>query len=180
MPTTDPHRVFTAVLLAASLTTFAVGCGGTPQNGGGPRYDPVNGTPPSTRVEQSPSDGQVLASRVAYFSSSAVTAAGVHEVLRDAGELGGFAQRVASRDPKAAAELTAGGKATDFSREVLVGWTATTGCSAATAATLDMSGERLSLRVSQPDPPPECLRAFSVTVVFAVPKDRIPARPVFG
>ncbi|MFC4036506.1 hypothetical protein ACFO3J_34465 [Streptomyces polygonati] len=115
-----------------------------------------------------------------YFSSSARTVSGVHEVVRDPAELAGFVQRVAARDARAAAGITAGAKAADFSRDVLVGWTATTGCSAAGTATLDVSGERLLLRVSRPAAPPECLRPFSVTVVFAVPKEGMPDRPVFG
>jgi hypothetical protein len=188
MPKVTLLRAFTAALLAVSLTTFAAGCGGDRQIGSGPAGSSTDGAPPSTTsgppasgsTSDGASGGETIASRVAYFSSAAVTATAVHQVLHDAGELSRFAQQVAATDPRAAAEITGSGKATDFSRQVLVGWTQTTGCSAATSARLTLSGERLMLRVDQPEPPPECLRAFWVTVVFEVPKERIPARPVFG
>jgi hypothetical protein len=193
MQTVTHRRAFAAALLAASLTTFAAGCGSDRQSGSGPTDPPMDGAPQSTTTagpSPSPSptdgasdgtsDGRTIASRIAYFSSAAVTATAAHQVLHDAGELTGFAQQVAATDPRAAAEITGSGKATDFSRQVLVGWTRTTGCSAATSARLTVSGERLTLRVSQPKAPPECLRAYWVTVVFEVPKERIPALPVFG
>ncbi|MYS22969.1 MULTISPECIES: hypothetical protein [unclassified Streptomyces] len=115
-----------------------------------------------------------------YFSSAAPRSTGVKAVLHDQAELGRFAERAAPGDARAATEIAAGGKGADFSRDLLVGWTATTGCSAATAANLVVSGERLLLRVSRPVPPSECLRPFALTVVFEVPKERLPARPVFG
>lgn len=192
MATVTLRRAFTAALLAASLTTFAAGCGADRPDGSGPAGSPANGTAASTTAVPSASDGtsgstsgnasdgETIASRVAYFSSSAVIATAVHQVLHDAGELGRFAQQVAAADPRAAADITDGGKATDFSRQVLVGWTQSTGCSTASSARLTVSGDRLTLRVDQPEPPPECLRAFWVTVVFEVPKERIPAQPVFG
>jgi len=193
MQTVTHRRAFAAALLAAALTTFAAGCGSGRQNGSGPADPPMDGAPRSTTTagpSPSPSptdgasdgasDGETVASRVAYFSAVSVTAAAAHQVLHDAGELSRFAQQVAATDPQAAAEITGSGKATDFSRQVLVGWTRTTGCGAATSARLTVSGDRLTLRVDQPVPPPECLRAFWVTVVFEVPKERIPARPVFG
>jgi hypothetical protein len=121
-----------------------------------------------------------VASRVAYFSTSVRAADGLHTVLHDGGELQRYAQRFAAGDPKAARDIVAGGGRTDFTRSVLVGWTRTTGCSVATAAALGVSGDRLVLRVSAPKPPPECFAADQVTVVFEVPKERMPARPVFG
>ncbi|MBD0735007.1 hypothetical protein BGM09_02240 [Streptomyces sp. CBMA29] len=115
-----------------------------------------------------------------YFSSSVRAVAGTHEVLHDRGELDRFATTVAHSDGRTAAEISAGGAATDFGRYVLVGWTESTGCSAATSATLGVAGDSLKLRVEQPTPTAECLTDFRVTVVFEVPKDRIPARPAFG
>ncbi|WP_329132178.1 hypothetical protein OG552_12275 [Streptomyces sp. NBC_01476] len=180
MLTVDLRRVLAAALLTASVTMFAAGCGEKGEAGGGPRKDRVDGgTVPSVRVEPSGSDGKTAPFRVVYFSSSEPAAPEAHEVLHDAGELGRFAAKVAPQD-RQAAEITAGGKDTDFSRDVLVGWTASTGCSAATAAVLHIADDRLSVRVSQPEPPRECLRAFVATVLFAVPKESMPANPVFG
>lgn len=121
-----------------------------------------------------------VASRVAYFSTAARVVPGIHEVLHGRSELERFARRAAPGDAKAGQDIAAAGRTADFSRSVLVGWTATTGCSAATAATLGVAGERLELHVSQPKPPPECFAADHVAVVFEVPKERIPARPAFG
>jgi hypothetical protein len=179
VPHTMPRRVFAAALLAVSLTVLAGGCGEKGQPGGGPAHQPVDRPPVSTLDKPSSSGGKAASARVVYFSSTAPTTAGVHQVLRDHAELGRFAGQVAARDPKTAAGITATGTETDFSRDVLVGWTTTTGCSAATTAALDVSGDRLSLRISRPDPPQECLRAFQLTVVFKVPKEGVPARPVF-
>ncbi|WP_405581801.1 hypothetical protein [Streptomyces sp. NBC_01190] len=151
-------------LLVASLTMVAAGCGG--------RSSAV-GSPDTPTARTAPS-------RVVYFSSSAPTAVGAHELLHDQGELSRFAQRVAARSPRTSEEIVAAGKATDFSRSALVGWTAGTGCSAATSASLVVSGSRLSLRVVQPDPPQECVRAFGMTAVFEVPKEKVPPHPAFG
>jgi hypothetical protein len=114
-----------------------------------------------------------------YFSALAPTKPGGHEVLHNRAELSRFAARFAATDPKTAAAIKASGQATDFSRSVLVGWTALTGCSAATSAALEMRGELLALHVVQPKPAPECFASFRVTVVFEVAQDRLPARPVF-
>ncbi|MFJ5613659.1 hypothetical protein ACIQCJ_30300 [Streptomyces sp. NPDC093221] len=182
-----------AVALAVSLTLGAVACGsgtsdaadGAPSSTTGPvtpsgdttTAPPTTGGP--TTGGATPGTGSI-ASRVVYFSSSVRAVAGTHEVLRDRGELDRFATTVAHSDGKTAAEISAGGAATDFGRYVLVGWTKSTGCSAATSATLGVAGNSLKLRVEQPTPTAECLTDFRVTVVFEVPKDRIPARPAFG
>ncbi|WNI15618.1 hypothetical protein [Actinacidiphila sp. ITFR-21] len=170
------RKVLLAVLLAASLTALAVGCGEQSRAGDVPDDRPAASTSPSS----SPSGGTTIASRVVYFSSSAPSTFGAHAVVHNLDELSRYAQQATAGHLETAAEITAAGKGTDFSQNVLVGWTATTGCSAATAAALEASGDRLSLRVSQPEPPPECLRAFWVTVVFEVPKERMPQQPVFG
>lgn len=194
MLTVTLRRTFSAMVLAALLTTFAAACGDDKATGGGPDPHPTDDAPSSPSVvadppgspaagssapgSPAPGNGPV-ATRVVYFSSM-VRGAAWHEVLHNRGELAGFAKRFAANDPKAAAAIASSGAATDFSRQVLVGWTEVTGCSAATAAMLTVSGDRVSLHVDQPKPPPECFAADQVTVVFEVPKERIPARPVFG
>ncbi|WP_433889506.1 hypothetical protein [Streptomyces sp. CA-111067] len=114
-----------------------------------------------------------------YFSSSVPAGAETHQVLRDGGELRRFAQSAAPRDGHAATAIVAAADRTDFTSRVLVGRTRTTGCSQATAASLAIAGDRLSLQVRQPKPAAECLTAFHLTVVFGVPAERIPAHPVF-
>ncbi|WP_328913624.1 MULTISPECIES: hypothetical protein [unclassified Streptomyces] len=182
MLTAKLRGVLTATVLAVSLTMLTAACGRQPHSGG-PGIHPIDGTSPAVVLEPpgpAGSDGKKVSAWVAYFSSSARVVAGVHEVLRDRGELDRFVGRAAPNDPKAAAEIVAASGTTNFSRYVLVGWTATTGCSAATSATLTRSGDVLKVRVSQPEPPPECLTPFVVTVVFAEPKALIPADPAFG
>jgi hypothetical protein len=164
MVTVDLRKVFAAALLAGSLTTAVTGCGEQS---------------PGTAHPANPSSSATT-SRVAYFSSSAPARAGLHQVLHDQGELSRFAQDAVTQDQGTATKIAAVGESTDFSRDTLVGWTAATGCSTATAAHLKMAGSRLSLQVSQPKPAQECVRSFVVTVVFAVPKKAIPAEPVFG
>jgi hypothetical protein len=181
MLTTTSRRALTAALLAALVAASGAACGSpSDSGGGGPALQRVD-TPPSTVIEKpDPSKGKTVADRVAYFSSSARVTAGVHEVLHDQDDVARFAGKVAANDPKVKDAIVAGARPTDFSRRVLVGWTATTGCSAATAATLTVSGKRLTVQVSQPKPPPECLVAFRMTAVFEVPKERVPAQPVFS
>jgi hypothetical protein len=119
-----------------------------------------------------------VASRIVYFSVS--DTANLKEVVRSRAALRTLVDRVAARDARAAAAISAGTRATDFSRSVLVAWSEPTGCSRATSAALEVSGDRLVLRVSQPQPLPECFASDRLTVVFEVPKERVPARPVFG
>jgi hypothetical protein len=174
------RRGFAGGLSALAVAVMAVSCGdGRPDSGGpAPHRD---GSPPGTATTRPGRSGaESVADRVAYFSSSARTAAGAREVLHDRAEVRRFAGKVAADDPEAANAIVSGARGTDFSRRVLVGWTATTGCSAATAATLTVSGNRLQVRVSQPKPPPECVAAFRATAVFEVPRERIPARPDFS
>jgi hypothetical protein len=179
MLTTTSRRALAASLLTTLLSASGVACGSPPDDGGPASYR-VD-TPPSTVIERpDPSKGKTIADRVTYFSSSARATAGVHEVLHSRAEVEQFAGKIAANDPKAKDGIVAGAQATDFSQRVLVGWTATTGCSAATEAMLTVSGDRLKLQVSQPRPPPECLAAFRVAVVFEVPKERVPAQPVFS
>jgi hypothetical protein len=118
--------------------------------------------------------------RTVYFSSSARVVAGLHVGVRDRAGLERFAAKAAPGDGAARAAMVRAGRGADFSRSVLVGWTATTGCSAATAAALDVVGDRLAVRVRQPRQPPECFAVSRVAVVFEVPKERMPERPVFG
>ena len=192
--TTTLRRAVPAMVLAASLTVVGAGCGTAHSGSGGP-----DGTPGSTAASRSTSPGSspgrspgpspspssgpsspTVADRVVFFSSSLRGVPDDHQILRSQADVSRFAGTFTAVDPQAAAQVEAAGRATDFARQVLVGWTATTGCSAATSATLTASGDRLELHVSQPKPPPECVAAFRVTVVFQVAKERIPAQPVFG
>jgi hypothetical protein len=188
MVTVSLRRVFAAGVLVVSLTPLAAACGQDGTDDGAPQGRPAGGAgvtvsgsggPVSSRPPGSgtPDSGEP---RVAYFSATAVTVPGAHEVLHDRGELAGFAARFAPGDPKAAAAIRTAGQATDFSRSVLVGWTKATGCSAAKSAALRVSGDRVTLRVVQPAPPPECFAPYRLTVVFEVARDALPARPVFG
>jgi len=135
---------------------------------------------PGSTVAPSPSRTVGVATRVAYFSASDPVPGDLHEVVRSRAALQALVGRVAPHDAHAAAAITAGTRATDFSRSVLVAWAEVTGCSRATSAGLGVVGDRLVLLVSQPKPPPECFAAEWVTVVFEVPKERVPAKPVFA
>ncbi|MFI1095269.1 hypothetical protein [Streptomyces sp. NPDC020917] len=155
---------------------------GDPGSGSSPASAPASASVPAS-APASPSTGTTgqagAASRVVYFSVSDRVPGAVHEVERDRAGLDAFVRRVSAQDAGAARAIEAGARATDFSRAVLVAWTQVTGCSAATSAALEVSGDRLELRVDQPAPPPECFAPQRVTVVFEVPKDRMPGRPVF-
>lgn len=205
MLTVTFRRTVSATLLAASLTTLSVACGeeqsatgappasspssaGSPGGAGAdgrasgapaPSGTTPSGTAPSGTAP-SGATGTTGTSRVVYFSSSARVVAGKHEVLHDRGDVERFAASVAARDPKTAAAVTASADRTDFSSRVLVGWTASTGCSAATSAALRISGNTLTPTADQPIPPPECLTDFRVTAVFEVLRTRMPEHPVFG
>lgn len=174
------RRGFAGGMSAVALTALAAGCGGDdPASGGAAPHR--SGTASATVAGRpSASGAATVADRLAYFSSSVRTTAGVREVLRDPADVKRFADKVAADDPGTAEGIVAAGRGTDFSQRVMVGWTATTGCSAATTATLTVSGHRLQVRVSQPEPPPECLVAFRMTAVFDVPRERIPAQPELG
>ncbi|HEY5836043.1 hypothetical protein [Streptomyces sp.] len=193
MLTVTLRRAFSAVLLAACLTTFVAACGADQTAGDGAPDGTTNGLPSSsvtrprasTTTAESPtsttSGAGPVETRVAYFSTSAHIPTGLrNEVLRSRAELQEVADTFAADDPEAAAQIVSGGGTTDFSRSVLVVWTETTGCSAADAALLAVSGNRLRAQFDQPKPPPECFAPFKVVVVFEVPKERMPTRPVLG
>ncbi|CAG7625420.1 conserved exported hypothetical protein [Actinacidiphila bryophytorum] len=166
-------RAVAGTALAAALGGLGAGCAG--QSGtGGPDGSPGSG--PGTAG----TGGGAAGDRVVYFSTTPKGPTDDQQVLHDRAEADRYAARFAARDPQAQAQIAAAGRATDFTRQVLVGWTATTGCSAATSAALTVSGDRVALQVSQPKPPPECVMAFRVSVVFRVAKERMPAQPVFG
>ncbi|SHK95702.1 hypothetical protein SAMN05216499_102175 [Actinacidiphila paucisporea] len=172
-------RTVPVTVLAVTLAMLGAGCG---ERSGSGAPDGVPGTAPgsasASRTAQ-PSGGAAV-DRVVFFSAAPKGPTDGHQVLHDRAEVERYAAAFGPGDPQARARIVAAGSGTDFGRQVLVGWTATTGCSAATAAALEVSGSRLELRVSQPEPPPECLRAFRVSVVFQVARERIPAQPVFG
>jgi hypothetical protein len=182
MLTVTLRRAFSATLLAACLTTSLAACGGDQTSTGGPDRRPADDSAPSSAAETTASSTSAagpIESRVVYFSAEARGTARPG-VLHNRGELVRFAGKYAESDPKAAATILSAGGTTDFSRNVLVGWTRVTGCSKATAAILGVSGNRVTLQIDQPKPPPECFAPYSVTVVFEVPKERMPARPVLG
>jgi hypothetical protein len=207
MPTVKLRRAFPAALMAVSVTAFGAACtasgdSGDPEGGGATPPQTASSAPPlpsgsspvavpstgsgtpgtSAGSGPGPATGSTSAGevRVVYFSSSARSVTGLHDVVSDQGDLDRFAARAVPADAGAAAAIRASGKAADFSRSVLVGWTAVTGCSQATSAALVVSGDRLVVGVQQPKPLPECFAPFRVTVLFAVPRERMPARPVFG
>lgn len=149
-------RTSRAAVLAVVCSVVVAGCGGKAGEGG-------SGQP-----------------QVVYFSAAPKGPPDGHEVLDDRAGALRYAAGFAQRDPRARARIAAAAEATDFDREVLVGWTATTGCSAATGAALRVSGHRLRLRISQPEPPQECVAAFRMSVVFRVDRKAMPERPEFG
>ncbi|MDX3074683.1 hypothetical protein [Streptomyces sp. MI02-7b] len=192
------RKAVSVTLLAASLTTLSAACGrqqsatGAPPSdstGGGPASsgivsptsDPKPPASPSPSVSVSPSTPRQggIASRRVYFSS-AVRAPALHTVLHDERDLSRFPGWFAASDPAVGAEIAKRAAATDFSRNVLVAWNRTTGCSAATDALLFRSGDRLVLGIDQPPPPRECFAAHQVVTVFEVPRDRMPAHPRFA
>lgn len=115
-----------------------------------------------------------------YFSVSDRVPLGLREVLRGRAASARFAARVTAVDAQAASAIVAAARATDFSRSVLVVWTAGTGCRHATSAALRVTGDRVHVRVDGPEPPPECVVPDRLTVVFEAPKERLPAQPLFG
>lgn len=130
-------------------------------------------------ARDAPSSGS-SAPRTVFLSSSVRVVPPAHEVLRDRAQVERFAARFDARDAPAAAGIRAAGRAADFSRSVLVGWTASTGCGAAASARLEVAGERLSLRVVTPRASQECFAAYRVTAVFEVARERVPAEPAFA
>ncbi|WUH93432.1 hypothetical protein OG900_27190 [Streptomyces sp. NBC_00433] len=173
------RRVVPVALLAVSLAVLGAGCGersGSGWSDGAPGSSPG----PASASRTAEPGGGAEADRVVFFSAAPKGPTDGHQVLHDRAEVERYAAAFGAQDPQARTRIVAAGRTTDFGRQVLVGWTATTGCSAATAAALSVSGNRLELRVSQPEPPPECLVAFRVSVVFQVARERIPAQPVFG
>lgn len=177
--TTAARKAAAGTALAAALGVLGAGCGGQSATDG---PDGVPGSEPGAKTASrtAGTGGGAAADRVVYFSAAPQGPANAHQVLHDRAETDRYAAQFAARDPKAQQQIAAAGRATDFTRQVLVGWTGTTGCSAATSAALTVSGDRLGLQVSQPKPPPECVTAFRVSVVFQVAKERIPAQPVFS
>jgi hypothetical protein len=177
--TTAVRRAVTGTALAAALAALGTGCGG--QDGtGGQDGAPASTAGSATVSRTSGPGGGGTADRVVYFSAAPKGPTDGHQVLHDRAEVDRYAAQFAERDPQARTRIEDAGRTTDFARQALVGWTATTGCSAATSAALTVTGDRLELQVSQPKPPPECVAAFRVSVVFQVARERIPAQPVFG
>lgn len=199
------RKTMSAALLTASLATLSVACDGqhsaadaphpsgssgapsattsappaTPSTSGpgsAPASTPASGPPSGTSAPGSPSGGTP---RVVYFSTARVTA-GSHQVLHSRADVDRFARTFAASAPKVAAGIESAGAKADFTHDALVGWTASTGCSMATAASLEISGNRLMLKVDHPKPPPECLTDNRVVAVFEVARDRVPAHPAFG
>jgi hypothetical protein len=207
MLTVTLRKTMSAALLTASLATLSVACDGqhsaadapnpsgssgapsattsappaTPSTSGtdsAPASTPPSGPPSTTSAPGSPGGGTAT-NRVVYFSTARVTA-GSHQVLHSRAEVDRFARTFAASAPKVAAGIESAGAKADFTHDVLVGWTASTGCSVATAASLEISGNRLTLKVDHPKPPPECLTDNRVVAVFEVTRDRVPQHPSFG
>ncbi|MFF3558913.1 hypothetical protein ACFYXS_02570 [Streptomyces sp. NPDC002574] len=190
------RKAVSVTLLAASLTTLSAACGRQQSATGAPPSDSTGGGPASSGIVSPTSDPKPpaspsvtvspstprqggIASRRVYFSS-AVRAPALHTVLNDERDLSRFPGWFASSDPAVGAEIAKRAAATDFSRNVLVAWNRTTGCSAAKDALLFRGGDRLVLGIDQPPPPGECFAAHQVVTVFEVPRDRMPAHPRFA
>ncbi|MCW2873493.1 MAG: hypothetical protein JWL99_4813 [Streptomyces oryziradicis] len=173
------RKVVLVALLAASLTNLSAACGRQQPATGAPPSDSTGGGPsPSGSRSGSPAERGIEARQV-YFDAGVRGAPLVHTVLDDERELARFPGWFAASEPEAARKIAQKAATTDFSRNVLVGWSAPTGCSAATDAALFATGSRLVLGLDQPEPPQECLVSNQVLVVFEVPKDRMPQSPRF-
>lgn len=198
------RKAISVVALTTSLTTLSVACG--PQGGASDARSsdrPGTGSPTATRLSP-PSAGAPsttpgessgvpaspartigpgahgVESRVVYFGTGTRPTPLIHVVLGDERDAARFPGWFAGSDPAAARAIAARTAGTDFSRNVLVGWARSTGCSQATRTVLFVSGSRLLLGVDQPKPTPECLTDFRVVSVFEVPRGRMPRHPVFG
>jgi hypothetical protein len=173
------RKVVLVALLAASLTTLSTACGQQrPATGAAPSDSTGGGSSPSGSLSGSPS-GRGIESRQVYFDAGVRGTPLVHTVLDDERDLARFPGWFAASEPGAARKIAQKAATTDFSRNVLVGWSAPTGCGAATDAALFITGSRLVLGLDQPEPPQECLMSNQVLVVFEVPKDRMPKTPRF-
>ncbi|MFI0939000.1 hypothetical protein [Streptomyces sp. NPDC021020] len=170
--TTTSRRAAAAAVLAAALAVVGGGCG-TQEGSGGQQ-----GTPGAASASPTTAGDGTPVGQVVFFTSAPRGPRDGHEVLGSRADAERFA--AAFTDGQARTRLTAVARGTDFTRQVLVGWTRPTGCSTATAAALHMSGNQLELHVSQPEPLPECVAAFRVSVVFQVPRERMPTRPEFA
>ncbi|MGW5355502.1 hypothetical protein ACWERV_33905 [Streptomyces sp. NPDC004031] len=159
-----------AVVLAATVALVG-GCG-TQES-----PDGRQGTPGPAGSARVPGDGASVG-QVVFFTPAPRGPRNGHEVLGSRADAERYAE--AFGDGQARTRLAAVARSTDFTRQVLVGWTRPTGCSTATAAALLRSGNRLELHVSQPEPAPECVASFRVSVVFQVPRERMPERPEFA
>ncbi|MFI0896783.1 hypothetical protein [Streptomyces sp. NPDC020983] len=170
--TTTSRRAAAAVVLAVAFALVGGGCG-TQAASGGRKDAPGRPASASRTAGDGASVGQVV-----FFTPAPRGPLDGHEVLGS--RAGAERYAAAFTDAQDRVRLTAVARGTDFTRQVLVGWTRPTGCSTATAAALRLAGGRLELHVSQPEPLPECVVAFRVSVVFRVPRERMPARPEFA
>lgn len=169
--TTTSRRTAAAVALAAVAALVGGGCG--TQQGQGDRKDP----PGTASAFRTTGDGASVG-QVVFFTAAPRGPVSGPRVLNSRTDADRYA--AALTDGRARTQLAAAVGGTDFARQVLVGWTRPTGCSTATAAALRVRGNRLELHVSQPEPPPECLAPFLVSVVFRVPREQMPAQPEFA
>lgn len=167
------RRAVSVALLAASLTTLSAACG---------RQQPAAGAPPSDSAGGGPSSSPAAAGfRRIEFATTVHGVPDVHTVLDSESDLARFPGYFAQTAPEIAEEIATRAAKTDFSRTVLVGWSRTTGCSAATDAVLALdASKRLALGVDQPRPPTECFAANHVVTVFEVPRGQLPDRPRFA
>ncbi|WP_405729900.1 hypothetical protein OG607_29330 [Streptomyces sp. NBC_01537] len=186
------RRAVSVTLLAASLTTLSAACGrqqpatGAPPSdsaGGGPTTSapPSGSSSPSASASSSASSSASAVFRLVHLATTTRSVPDVHTVLDSEGDLARFPGYFAKSAPEIAKAITAKASKTDFSRNVLVGWSRTTGCSAATDAALFIDAkQRLFLGIQQPQPLPECFAANHVVTVFEVPRTSLPDNPRFA
>jgi len=180
------RRAVSVTLLAASLTTLSAACGRQRPATGAPPSDSAGGgpstsAPPSGSPSPSASPSASAVFRLVHLAATTRGVPDVHTVLDSEGDLARFPGYFARSAPEIAKAITAKAAKTDFSRNVLVGWSRTTGCSAATDATLFIDAkQRLFLGIQQPKPLPECFAANHVVTVFEVPRAGLPDNPRFA
>ncbi|KUJ69229.1 hypothetical protein ACZ90_12845 [Streptomyces albus subsp. albus] len=174
--TTNRPAALAATLLSALLAVLLTGCGQQSADADPARpHDRPAGATGS--ADTTPAQDSRIDTDAVFFRSGAGPAPDVQQVIENREQLTAFARRLGTRGEG----ITVRAARTDYSHDVLVGWSVTTGCADWPSATLHRTGDALR-PVPGPHraPPPECLVAHHAVAVFAVPRDRMPDHPRFA
>ncbi|MFC0601036.1 hypothetical protein [Streptomyces palmae] len=166
--------VLAATLLGAVLAVLLSGCGQQSADADPARTDDRS-TGASQPADATSGQGSRIDTGTVYFHSGAAPTPEVRQVIENREQLDAFARRFGSARGQ---EITARAERADFSRQVLVGWSVTTGCATWPSATLHRSGDTLGVVPGAHHAPPrECLAAQHALAVFAVPREKMPEHP---